>query len=298
MSAADSCSSSRRRAEPGTCPSRGRSSCRSTLRRSASFSTRRRASWTRLGALRFDVVTLFPGYFASPLGESLVGRAVESGILEVHLVDLRDFSDDPHRKVDDEPYGGGPGMVLAAPPVFAAVEALRGEPGPRPWVVFLSPQGRRFDSCVAREYAQRERVVLVCGRYEGIDERTRQAGLFDEELSLGDFVLSGGEIAALAVLEAASRFVPGVVGDGESVLRDSFEDGLLDHPHFTRPREFRGLEVPEVLFSGHHERIRLWRREQQLRETSRLRPDLVAAHEPTDEDRAILSRLAGRPKGG
>ncbi len=246
--------------------------------------------------MRFDIVTIFPGYFASPLGESLIARALDAGLLDIRLVDLRSFSDDPHRKVDDEPYGGGPGMVLAAPPVFATLDALRDEPGPRPWVVFLSPQGRRFDSRVAREYAGRERVVLVCGRYEGIDERTRQAGLFDEELSLGDFVLSGGEVAALAILEAVSRFVPGVVGDGESVLQDSFEDGLLDHPHFTRPREFRGLGIPEVLCSGHHEKIRIWRREQQLRETLRRRPDLAAAHAPTDEDRAILARLAGRPK--
>jgi tRNA (guanine37-N1)-methyltransferase len=245
--------------------------------------------------MRFDIVTIFPGYFASPRGESLIARALDAGVLDIRLVDLRAFSADPHRKVDDEPYGGGPGMVLAAPPVFAAVEALREEPGPPPWVVFLSPQGRRFDSRVAREYAGRERVTLVCGRYEGVDERTRQAGLFDEELSLGDFVLSGGEVAALAVVEAASRFVAGVVGDRESVLQDSFEDGLLDHPHFTRPREFRGLPVPEVLFSGHHEKIRRWRREQQLRETLRLRPDLMAAHHPSEEDRSILARLAGRP---
>jgi tRNA (guanine37-N1)-methyltransferase len=247
--------------------------------------------------MRFDIVTIFPGYFASPLGESLVARALDSGRLDIRLVDLRSFSEDPHRKVDDEPYGGGPGMVLAAPPVFAAVEALRSEEGSiPPWVVFLSPQGRRFDARVAREYAGRGRVALVCGRYEGIDERTRQAGLFDEELSLGDFVLSGGEAAALAVVETVSRFVPGVVGDQESVVKDSFEDGLLDHPHFTRPREVRGLSVPEVLFSGHHERIRLWRREQQLRETLLRRPDLARAHEPTEEDRGILARLAGRPK--
>ena len=155
--------------------------------------------------MRFDIVTLFPGYFASPLSESLVGRAVEAGILEVHLVDLRDFSEDPHRKVDDEPYGGGPGMVLTAPPVFAAVEALRSEEGAPPHVAFLSPQGRRFDTRCARELAARPRVALVCGRYEGIDERTRVAGLFDEEISLGDFVLSGGEAAALAILEAAPQ---------------------------------------------------------------------------------------------
>jgi len=246
--------------------------------------------------LRIDVVTLFPGYFASPLAESLVGRAVDSGILEIHLVDLRDFSDDPHRKVDDEPYGGGPGMVLTAPPVFAAVEALRKEPGaPPPHVIFLSPQGRRFDTALAKELAERPRVALVCGRYEGIDERTRTAGLFDAEISLGDFVLSGGEVAALAVLEAVSRYLPGVVQTAGSVEADSFEDGLLDYPNYTRPREFRGRVVPEVLLSGHHERIRRWRRERQLEATLRQRPDLLRAHSPNAEDREILARLGAAP---
>ncbi len=226
--------------------------------------------------MRFDIVTIFPGYFASPLGESLLGRAVDAGLLDFRIVDLRDFAEGAHRKVDDEPYGGGPGMVLAAPPVFAAVEALRAE-GPPPRVVFLSPQGRRLDARVARELAALPRLVLVCGRYEGIDERTREAGLFDDEVSLGDFVLSGGEVAALALVEAVSRFVPGVVGDAESVALDSFEDGLLDYPHYTRPRELRGLAVPEVLLSGHHERIREWRLERQLEATARRRPDLLAS---------------------
>jgi tRNA (guanine37-N1)-methyltransferase len=244
--------------------------------------------------MRFDVVTLFPGYFASPLAESLIGRAVLSERLEVHLVDLRDFSEDPHRKVDDEPFGGGPGMVLTAPPVFAAVEALRAERGaPPPHVVFLSPQGRRFDTALAKELAVRPRVSLVCGRYEGIDERTRAGGLFDAEISLGDFVLSGGEVAALAVLEAVSRYLPGVVQSAGSVEADSFEDGLLDYPHYSRPRSFRGLEVPEVLFSGHHEKIRLWRREQQLRATLARRPDLLPKARLDDEERALILRLAG-----
>jgi tRNA (guanine37-N1)-methyltransferase len=243
--------------------------------------------------MRFDIVTIFPGYFASPLGESLVGRAVETGLLEIHVIDLRDFSDDPHRKVDDEAYGGGPGMVMSAPPVFAAVEALRTEPdAPAPHVVFLSPQGRRFDAAFARELALKPRVALVCGRYEGIDERTRTAGLFDEELSLGDFVLPGGEVAALAVVEAVSRYVPGVVGDPGSVSADSFEDGLLDTPHYTRPRTFRGLDVPDVLFSGHHEKIRRWRREQQLAGTFRRREDLLSKAVLTEEERSFLERLA------
>lgn len=247
--------------------------------------------------MRFDVVTLFPGFFASPFDESLVGRAVEAGLLDLHVVDLRDFSDDAHRKVDDEPYGGGPGMVLTAPPVFEAVEALRAEAGaPAPHVVFLSPQGRRFDTALAKQLAARPRVALVCGRYEGIDERTRDAGLFDEEISLGDFVLSGGEVAALAVVEAVSRYVPGVVGDAGSVRADSFEDGLLDHPHYSRPREFRGLAVPDVLFSGHHEMIRRWRREQQLEATWRRRPDLLEKAPLSAEERAYLERLAARPR--
>jgi tRNA (guanine37-N1)-methyltransferase len=244
--------------------------------------------------MRFDIVTIFPGYFASPFDESLVGRAVDAGFLDLRVVDLRAFSDDPHRKVDDEPYGGGPGMVLTAPPVFAAVEALRAErDAPAPHVVFLSPQGRRFDAALARELASRPRVGLVCGRYEGIDERTREAGLFDSEISLGDFVLSGGEAAALAIVEAVSRYVPGVVGDSGSVLCDSFEDGLLDTPHYSRPREFRGLAVPEVLFSGHHEEIRLWRRKQQILATLARRPDLLETATLSREERAFLERLAG-----
>ncbi len=247
--------------------------------------------------MRFDVLTLFPGFFASPFDESLVGRAVEAGLLDLRVVDLRDFTDDPHRKVDDEPYGGGPGMVLTAPPVFAAVEALRAEAGaPAPHVVLLSPQGRRFDTPLAKELAARRRVALVCGRYEGIDERTRQAGLFDEEISLGDFVLSGGEVAALAIVEAVSRYVPGVVGDAGSVRADSFEDGLLDYPHYSRPREFRGLSVPEVLFSGHHEKIRRWRREMQLRATLERRPDLLEKAALSPEERALLERVAAKPR--
>ena len=243
--------------------------------------------------MRFDIVTIFPGYFASPLSEALVGKAVDAGLLEIHLLDLRAFSDDPHRKVDDAAYGGGPGMVLAAPPVFAAVEALRAE-APPPHVILLSPQGRRFDAAAARELAGRARVALVCGRYEGIDERTREAGLFDDELSIGDVVLAGGEAAALVVVEAVSRFVPGVVGDPDSVRADSFEEGLLDYPHYTRPREFRGLAVPEVLLSGHHERIETWRRERRLLATAEKRPDLLDPGSLSAEERALLLRLARR----
>lgn len=247
--------------------------------------------------MRFDIVTIFPGYFASPLGESLIGRAAGGGLLELNVVDLRTFSEDPHRKVDDEPYGGGPGMVLTVRPLFAAVDSLRAEKGaPAPHVVLLSPQGRRFDAALAKELAAKARVSLVCGRYEGVDERTRDGGLFDDEISLGDFVLSGGEAAALAIVESVSRYVPGVVGDAGSVGSDSFEDGLLDYPHYSRPREFRGLTVPEVLFSGHHERILRWRREMQLRATHERRPDLLEKAALSAEERAFVERLAARPR--
>lgn len=248
--------------------------------------------------MRFDLLTIFPGYFASPLSEALVGKAIDAGLLDVRVVDLRRFSDDPHRKVDDEAFGGGPGMVLSAPPLVAALEALRAEEGaPAPHVLYLSPRGRRLDAAWARELSSCPRLVLVCGRYEGVDERVREAGLFDGEVSLGDFVLPGGEAAALALLEAVSRFVPGVVGEADSVRLDSFEDGLLDHPHYTRPRVFRGREVPEVLLSGHHERIRRWRREKRVEETARYRPDLLTSFVPaTDEDREILARVARTPR--
>ena len=244
--------------------------------------------------MRFDLLTLFPGYFASPLSEALVGKAIDDGLLDVRVVDLRLFSNDPHRKVDDEAFGGGPGMVLSAPPLFAAIEALKAEEdAPPAHVLYLSPRGRRLDAALARELAARPRLVLVCGRYEGVDERVREAGLFDEEVSLGDFVLPGGEVAALALLETVSRFVPGVVGEADSVRLDSFEDGLLDHPHYTRPREFRGLAVPDALLSGHHERIRRWRRERQFEETALHRPDLLERFTPaTPEDRELLARVA------
>lgn len=248
--------------------------------------------------MRFDLLTIFPGYFASPLSEALVGKAIDDGLLDVRIVDLRLFSDDPHRKVDDEAFGGGPGMVLAAPPLFSAIEALKAEEGaPPPHVLYLSPRGRRLDAAFSRELAARPRLVLVCGRYEGVDERVREAGLFDAEVSLGDFVLPGGEVAALALLEAVSRFVPGVVGEEDSVRLDSFEDGLLDHPHYTRPREFRGLAVPDELLSGHHERIRRWRREKQFEETARHRPDLLERFVPaTAEDRELFARVARPPR--
>ncbi len=234
--------------------------------------------------MRVEILTIFPGYFDSPLRESLLGKGIANGLIEVAVTDLRTFSADRHRKVDDEPYGGGPGMVMTAPVIAAAVEARRAETGA--WSVLLTPDGGRLDQGRLEALAARDSLLLFCGRYEGIDERARQIGLFDEEVSLGDFVLPGGEAAALAVVEALSRLVPGVVGKAESVERESFHRDRLDYPHYTRPREFRSLPAPEVLLSGDHARIERWRRARALERTRSRRPDLLARRpaEPGEGD--------------
>ncbi|MFN2632603.1 MAG: tRNA (guanosine(37)-N1)-methyltransferase TrmD [Thermoanaerobaculia bacterium] len=224
--------------------------------------------------MRIEILTLFPAYFESPLAESLLGKAISAGLLEIAVTDLRTFSTDRHRKVDDEPFGGGPGMVMMAPVIAAAVESRRQTS--RPWSILLTPDGVRLDQKSVEALARRESLLLFCGRYEGLDERARQVALFDQELSLGDFVLPGGEAAALALLEAISRLVPGVVGTAESVERESFTRERLDFPHYTRPREFRGLPVPDVLLSGDHARIERWRRARAYERTLARRPDLLA----------------------
>jgi tRNA (guanine37-N1)-methyltransferase len=222
--------------------------------------------------VRIDIVTIFPGIFESPLRESLLGRAIEAGVLDVRVHDLRDSTTDKHRQVDDESYGGGPGMVLKPEPVFAAVESLGA--GDRR-TLLLSPAGRRLDQDLARELAAEPWLVLICGRYEGVDERVVE-GVPAEEVSIGDFVVAGGEVPALVVLEAVTRLVPGVIGRDESHEQDSFGDqGVLDHPHYTRPAEFRGMRVPETLLSGNHAEIERWRREAALEKTRRNRPDLL-----------------------
>jgi tRNA (guanine37-N1)-methyltransferase len=228
--------------------------------------------------MRVEILTLFPRYFESPLAESLLGKGIAAGLLRVSVTDLRIFSPDKHRKVDDEPYGGGPGMVMMAPVVAAAVEARRAKTSA--WSVLLTPDGERLDQARLEALSRRESLLLFCGRYEGLDDRARQLGLFDEELSLGDFVLPGGEAAALAIVEALSRLVPGVVGSCESVERESFARERLDYPHYTRPREFRGLPVPEVLLSGDHARIDRWRRARALERTRARRPDLLRRRPP------------------
>jgi tRNA (guanine37-N1)-methyltransferase len=222
--------------------------------------------------VRIDVVTIFPGIFESPLRESLLGRAIESGLVDVRVHDLRDATTDKHRQVDDESYGGGPGMVMKPEPVFAAVETLGA--GERR-TLLLSPAGRRLDQALVRELAAEPWLVLICGRYEGVDERVVE-GIPAEEVSIGDYVVAGGEVPALVVLEAVTRLIPGVIGREESHEQDSFgHDGLLDHPHYTRPAEFRGMQVPQTLLSGNHAEIERWRREAALEKTRRNRPDLL-----------------------
>jgi tRNA (guanine37-N1)-methyltransferase len=231
-----------------------------------------------------EVLTIFPEYFASPLQASLLGKALEAGLLNVTVTDLRQFSQDKHRRVDDEPFGGGPGMVMTVPVIAAAVERRREDP--QAWTVLLTPDGERLDQQMLLALRQRPRLILFCGRYEGIDERARLLGLFDHEISLGDFVLPGGEVAALALVEALSRLVPGVVGSSESVERESFMRERLDYPHYTRPREFRGLPVPDTLLSGDHSRIERWRRARALERTKSRRPDLLLRRpeEPGEEE--------------
>lgn len=207
--------------------------------------------------MRFDVITVFPEMFRPVFAAGVVGRAIEKGLVQLHEHDLRAHAHDRHRQVDDMPYGGGPGMVMKPEPLFEAIEeAKRENPGP---VVLLEPWGRRFDQALATELSREAGLVLVCGRYEGIDDRVREAKA-DLEVSIGDYVLSGGEIPAMVVIDAVARLLPGVLGDPESLLQDSFADGGLGHPQYTRPAEFRGLRVPEVLLSGNHQEIQAWRR--------------------------------------
>jgi len=229
--------------------------------------------------VRVDILTIFPGIIEGPLRESLLGKAIAAGVLDVRVHDIRDHSDDPHRKVDDTAYGGGPGMVMAPGPIFAAVEALGA--GDRRAIV-LSPAGRRLDQDLVRQLAGEPWLVLICGRYEGVDERVVQ-GLPAEEVSIGDYVLAGGELPALVLLEAVSRLVPGVLGNEGSLAVESFEGGTLDHPHYTRPQEFRGMAVPEVLLSGDHEAIARWRQRAAVEKTQRNRPDLLAGKDDAGE---------------
>ena len=240
--------------------------------------------------MKFDIVTIFPGMVGAGLTEGVVGRGVERGLLDVQIHDLRDYTVDRHRSVDDVPYGGGPGMVMKPEPLMRAVETIRTTRGVPDTVVLLSPQGRRFTQVEAVRLSGLRHVALLCGRYEGIDERIR-ALVASEELSVGDYVLSGGELAALVIVDAVSRLVPGVVGDSRSVDEDSFSRGLLDHPHYTRPADVSGHKVPDVLLSGHHEEVRRWRRKMAIQRTLERRPELLDTAVLDAEQRALLDEI-------
>ncbi|HEY8369272.1 MAG TPA: tRNA (guanosine(37)-N1)-methyltransferase TrmD [Thermodesulfobacteriota bacterium] len=244
--------------------------------------------------MRIDVLTLFPEMFRGPLDHSIVGLARERGLVDLRVHNLRDWATDRHRVTDDTPYGGGAGMVMKVEPVVAAIEALKGEGPAR--TLLMSPAGVRFEQADARRLAREPRLVLICGRYEGIDARVRR--FVDEEISIGDYVLTGGELPAMVVIDAVVRLLPGALGAPASAVEESFAGGLLEYPQYTRPREFRGLSVPEVLLSGHHAEIARWRRREALRLTAERRPDLLARAELSDEDRAFLAALAAEREAG
>jgi tRNA (guanine37-N1)-methyltransferase len=249
--------------------------------------------------MRFDILTLFPALFSGVFEESIIKRAVESGLVTIAVHNIRDHATGKHRITDDEPYGGGGGMVMKAGPIFRAVEAvLGGEEPPEDTsdptqIVLLSPAGRLFNQAIARELAAHERLLLICGRYEGVDERVREH-LATDEISVGDYVLSGGEIPAMVIVEAVTRLLPGALGDPLATVRDSHASGLLEHPHYTRPAVFCGWAVPEVLLSGNHAEVDRWRRQQSLLRTYQRRPDLLADADLSAEDREFLQHLAGQ----
>ena len=239
--------------------------------------------------MRFDVLTLFPAMFEGPLDESILKRAQDAGLIEVAIHQLRDWATDRHHTVDDTAFGGGPGMVMKPEPLFAAVEDIQPLAQPPAEVVLLTPQGRRLDAPLVRELATYDRLLLVCGRYEGVDERVREH-LVDHEVSIGDFVVSGGELPALLLLDAVSRQLPGVLGADDALAEESFDDSLLEYPQYTRPADFRDWSVPDILRSGNHAEVDRWRRRQRILRTSRRRPDLLAVAHLTVEERAWLTQ--------
>src|SRR5690625_2539525 len=240
--------------------------------------------------MKIDVLTLFPEMIAGVMGSSMMKKAQMQKAIEYQAIDFRAYADNKHQKVDDYPYGGGAGMVLMPQPVFSAVDAIKKKSNQSPRVILMCPQGERFDQEKAEELAQEEHLVFICGHYEGYDERIREH-LVSDEISIGDFVLTGGEIAAMAVIDSVVRLLPDVLGNEESAVQDSFSTGLLEHPHYTRPANFMGYEVPEVLRSGHHEKITEWRKQQSLIRTKQRRPDLLKDYPLSEEEENWLKRL-------
>lgn len=239
--------------------------------------------------MRFDIITIFPGMFSGVFDFGIVRRAVEAGLIELHLHDLRDYTLDRHRQVDDRPFGGGAGMVMKPEPLFRAVEAITRDASDAS-VTMLSPQGRLLSQSIAEEYSRKPHIVLICGRYEGVDERVVEH-LITDEVSIGDYVLSGGEIPAMVMVDAVTRLLPGALGCEQSAQRESFVDGLLDYPHYTRPAEYRGMKAPDVLLGGNHAEIERWRRRKALEKTLRRRPDLLEDRSLSDDERREIKEI-------
>lgn len=240
--------------------------------------------------MRFDILTLFPEMFSSPFQESILAKAIEKGLIEVRTINIRDFALDKHRIVDDAPYGGGQGMVMKVEPIARAIEQVKSE-DPSVRTIYLTPEGKPLNQEMARQLSSRSHLILLCGRYEGVDERVRDL-FIDEEISIGDYVLTGGELAAMVLIDAVSRLLPGVLGSDRSAEEDSFFGSLLEYPQYTRPASFRGYEVPEVLLSGNHQMISLWRRKEALRRTWMRRPDLLSKASLSEEDKKILEEIS------
>lgn len=239
--------------------------------------------------MRFDILTLFPAMFSSPFEASILGKAIEKGLIEIRIVNIRDFTSDKHHVVDDTPYGGGQGMVMKVEPIARAIEWAKAE-SPSAWTIYLTPQGRSFNQEMAEALSSKTHLILLCGRYEGVDERVREM-FVDEEVSIGDYVLTGGELAAMVMVDTLSRLLPGVLGCDQSAEEDSFSESLLEYPQYTRPIDFRGQGVPEVLVSGNHEAIFQWRRKEALRRTVTRRPDLLAKANLSETDKRFIDEI-------
>ncbi len=238
----------------------------------------------------FDILTLFPDMFEGPFSESIIARARDKGLIKINLIDFREYSSDKHNTVDDYPYGGGAGMVLKVEPIYRAYNDVIKKRGKKPPVILLSPQGKRLNQSLVKKYSKEEGVILICGHYEGVDERVRDM-IITEEISIGDYVLTGGELPAMVFVETVSRMIPGVLGDENSCKEDSFFNGILDFPQYTRPRQFKDREVPEVLLSGHHQKVNKWRRKMALKKTLLQRPDLIDKKELTTSEKEILAAI-------
>ncbi|MGQ9509626.1 MAG: tRNA (guanosine(37)-N1)-methyltransferase TrmD [Thermodesulfobacteriota bacterium] len=239
--------------------------------------------------MKFDILTLFPNLFSSPFQESILGKAIAKGLIQVRIINIRDFSSESHQVVDDAPYGGGHGMVMKIEPIARAIEWIKSQ-NPSAWSIYLTPQGKTLHHELAKELSQRSHLILLCGRYEGVDERVREH-FIDEEISIGDYILTGGEFAAMVLVDVISRLLPGVLGSDRSAIEDSFSQSLLEYPQYTRPSNFRGYSVPEVLLSGNHSAISRWRRKEALKRTYLRRPDLLGKAQLSKEDLELLEEV-------